>query len=35
MYVRVFLKNVKSHNLASWKYIWLPEMATKGYWAIR
>lgn len=35
MYIRVFLKNVKSHSVANWKYVWVPEMATKGYWAIR
>jgi len=35
MYIRVFLKNVKSHNVANWKYVWVPEMVAKGNWAIR
>lgn len=35
MYVRLFLKNVKSHNTASWKYVWLPEMTDKANYNIR
>ncbi len=35
MYVRLFLKNVKSHNTASWKYVWLPEMTDKANYSVR
>lgn len=35
MYIRLFLKNVKSHNVAAWKYVWMPEMMDKGAWSIR
>ena len=35
MYIRLFLKNVKSHNVAQWKYVWLPEMIDKGSWSVR
>lgn len=35
MYIRLFLKNVKSHNVAVWKYVWLPEMTDKGAWNLR
>lgn len=35
MYIRLFLKNVKSHNVAIWKYVWMPEMMDKGSWNIR
>ena len=35
MYIRLFLKNVKSHNVAQWKYVWLPEMVDKGSWSVR
>lgn len=24
MYIRLFIKNVKSHNVAVWKYVWMP-----------
>lgn len=35
MYIRLFLKNTKSHNVAVWKYVWLPEMNDKGAWNLR
>lgn len=35
MYIRLFLKNVKSHNTASWKYVWLPEMTDRASFAVR
>lgn len=35
MYIRLFLKNVKSHNTASWRYVWLPEMTDKASYNIR
>jgi hypothetical protein len=35
IYIRLFLKNVRAHNVAQWKYVWLPEMVDKGAWAIR
>ena len=35
MYIRLFLKNVKSHNVAAWKYVWMPEMMDKGAWSVR
>ena len=35
MYIRLFLKNVKSHNVAVWKYVWMPEIMDKGAWSIR
>lgn len=35
MYIRLFLKNVKSHNVAVWKYVWMPEMMDKGSWNVR
>lgn len=35
MYIRLFLKNVKSHNTASWRYVWLPEMTDKASYNVR
>lgn len=34
MYIRYFMKNVRSHSTSAWKYIWIPEMMDKGAWGI-
>ena len=35
MYIRLFLKNVRSHNVAVWKYVWMPEMSDQAAWNLR
>ena len=35
LYIRLFLKNVRNHTTAAWKYVWLPEMIDKEAWAVR
>lgn len=35
MYIRFFMKNVRSHTTAAWKYVWVPEMIDKGSWQIK
>ena len=35
MYIRVFMKNVKTHQQANWKYIWLPGWKTSKTWKVR
>lgn len=35
MYIRLFLKNLRSHTTAAWKYVWLPEMVDKASWSVR